>query len=61
MLLLEKSPELLAKVTLSGGGRCNVTHHCFEVDRLVRNYPRGSRELLGPFHRFSTPRHGAVV
>jgi predicted Rossmann fold flavoprotein len=52
VLLLEKSPELLAKVTLSGGGRCNVTHHCFDVDRLVRNYPRGSRELLGPFHRF---------
>lgn len=52
VFLLEKSPELLAKVTLSGGGRCNVTHHCFDVDRLVRNYPRGERELLGPFHRF---------
>lgn len=52
VLLLEKSPELLAKVTISGGGRCNVTHHCFDVDRLVRNYPRGSRELIGPFHRF---------
>ncbi len=50
--LLEKSPELLAKVTISGGGRCNVTHHCFDVDRLVRNYPRGQRELIGPFHRF---------
>lgn len=50
--LLEKSPELLAKVTLSGGGRCNVTHHCFEVDRLIQNYPRGGRELRGPFHRF---------
>lgn len=52
VVLLEKSPELLAKVSLSGGGRCNVTHHCFEVDRLVQNYPRGGRELLGPFHRF---------
>lgn len=52
VLLLEKSPELLAKVTLSGGGRCNVTHHCFEVDRLIQNYPRGGRELMGPFHRF---------
>lgn len=52
VLLLEKSPEWLAKVTLSGGGRCNVTHHCFEVDRLVANYPRGGRELIGPFHRF---------
>lgn len=50
--LLEKSPELLAKVTISGGGRCNVTHHCFYVDRLVQHYPRGARELIGPFHRF---------
>ena len=52
VLLLEKSPELLAKVTLSGGGRCNVTHYCFEVARLVERYPRGGRELQGPFHRF---------
>lgn len=52
VLLLEKSPELLAKVMLSGGGRCNVTHHCFDVARLVQHYPRGERELLGPFHRF---------
>ena len=52
VVLLEKSPELLAKVTISGGGRCNVTHHCFDVDPLVRNYPRGARELIGPFHRF---------
>lgn len=50
--LFEKSPEFLAKVAISGGGRCNVTHHCFDVDRLVRNYPRGGRELIGPFHRF---------
>ncbi len=52
VLLLEKCPELLAKVSISGGGRCNVTHHCFDVDRLVLNYPRGGRELIGPFHRF---------
>lgn len=50
--LFEKSPEFLAKVSISGGGRCNVTHHCFDVDRLVQNYPRGGRELIGPFHRF---------
>ncbi len=50
--VLEKSPELLAKVSISGGGRCNVTHHCFEVDRLVQHYPRGAREMIGPFHRF---------
>lgn len=52
VLLIEKSPELLAKVSISGGGRCNVTHHCFEVDRLVQHYPRGARELIGPFHQF---------
>lgn len=52
VVLLEKSPELLSKVTLSGGGRCNVTHNCFDVQRLVRNYPRGERELIGPYHRF---------
>ncbi len=52
VLLLEKSAVLLAKVRVSGGGRCNVTHSCFEPAALIRNYPRGSKELLGPFHRF---------
>lgn len=52
VVLLEKSPELLAKVTISGGGRCNVTNHCFDVRRLVDNYPRGGKELIGPFHRW---------
>ncbi|HMO04365.1 MAG TPA: NAD(P)/FAD-dependent oxidoreductase [Kiritimatiellia bacterium] len=52
VVLLEKSPELLAKVTISGGGRCNVTHACYDPARLVAHYPRGSRELLGPFHRW---------
>ena len=52
VLLLEKSPELLAKVTISGGGRCNVTHACFDPKKLVTFYPRGHRELLGPFHRW---------
>lgn len=50
--LLEKSAVLLAKVRISGGGRCNVTHACFDPSSLVLNYPRGSKELLGPFHRF---------
>jgi predicted Rossmann fold flavoprotein len=50
--LLEKSSVLLAKVRVSGGGRCNVTHSCFEPASLVKNYPRGFRELLGPFHQF---------
>jgi len=52
VLLLEKSAVLLAKVRVSGGGRCNVTHHCFDPKELVRHYPRGGQELLGPFHRF---------
>ena len=52
VVLLEKSPELLAKVMISGGGRCNVTHACFDPKKLVAYYPRGHRELLGPFHRW---------
>lgn len=52
VVILEKSRELLAKVAISGGGRCNVTHHCFDPKDLVARYPRGGRELLGPFHRF---------
>lgn len=50
--ILEKSAALLSKVRISGGGRCNVTHSCFDPKELVHNYPRGSKELLGPFHRF---------
>ena len=50
--LFEKSAVLLSKVRISGGGRCNVTHSCFDPKELVLNYPRGGRELLGPFHRF---------
>jgi predicted Rossmann fold flavoprotein len=50
--IFERSPDVLAKVRVSGGGRCNVTHACFEPEELVKNYPRGGRELLGPFHRF---------
>lgn len=50
--LLEKSAVLLAKVRVSGGGRCNVTHSCFDPKLLVQNYPRGGKELLGPFHQF---------
>jgi predicted Rossmann fold flavoprotein len=48
----EKSSTLLGKVKVSGGGRCNVTHACFEPKELVKFYPRGSKELLGPFHHF---------
>ena len=50
--VLEKSAVLLSKVRVSGGGRCNVTHACFDPAVLIRNYPRGSKELRGPFHMF---------
>ena len=50
--LLERSPNVLGKVRISGGGRCNVTHACFDPATLISYYPRGSRELRGPFTRF---------
>lgn len=50
--LLEKSAVLLSKVRISGGGRCNVTNACFDPKHLAKNYPRGEKELIGPFHRF---------
>ena len=50
--IFEKSPNLLAKVRVSGGGRCNVTHDCPAVPPLLKGYPRGSRELKGAFHQF---------
>ena len=50
--LFEATAHPLAKVRVSGGGRCNVTHACFEPRELVKCYPRGARELLGPFHRW---------
>lgn len=52
VVVLERSSQLLSKVRISGGGRCNVTHSCFDPKELVKNYPRGFRELLGPFTRF---------
>ena len=50
--ILEKSKEVLHKVRISGGGRCNLTNATFTPQELVKNYPRGSKELLSPFHRF---------
>ncbi|MEH1006172.1 NAD(P)/FAD-dependent oxidoreductase [Winogradskyella sp. ECml5-4] len=52
--ILERGKEGLQKVKISGGGRCNVTHAEFIPSELVLNYPRGEKELLGPFHRFMT-------
>jgi len=50
--LLEAAPEPLGKVRISGGGRCNVTHHCFDPALLVQHYPRGGKALRGAFTRF---------
>jgi predicted Rossmann fold flavoprotein len=50
--LFEAAPHPLQKVRISGGGRCNVTHHCYDPRELVKGYPRGAKELLGPFTRF---------
>ena len=52
VVLLEKGTHLLAKVGVSGGGRCNVTHACFDPRELSTRYPRGGRTLIGPLTRF---------
>jgi predicted Rossmann fold flavoprotein len=54
--LLEASRQPLAKVLISGGGRCNVTHACFDAQELVQNYPRGAKALRGALTRFG-PQH----
>lgn len=50
--ILEKGPECLAKVRISGGGRCNITNSCFDPRELAAHYPRGGRALIGPLRRF---------
>jgi predicted Rossmann fold flavoprotein len=52
VVIFESSSRPLQKVKISGGGRCNVTHACFDIQDLVGHYPRGHRELRGVFHRF---------
>lgn len=52
--ILERGANVLSKVKISGGGRCNVTHAEFIPDELVLNYPRGKKELRGPFHNYMT-------
>ena len=52
VVILEKAAKVLRKVKISGGGRCNVTHACFDPGQLCGFYPRGHRELIGPFSRF---------
>ena len=53
ILILEKSNKLLAKVRISGGGRCNVTHRCFEAARLSQHYPRGQKSLRKVFQKYN--------
>jgi predicted Rossmann fold flavoprotein len=50
--LLERGPQFLSKVRISGGGRCNVTHACFEAREFATRYPRGEQALIGAFRRF---------
>lgn len=54
IIIIEKSNKLLSKVRISGGGRCNVTHACFENSELIKNYPRGQKELQQVFSQFTT-------
>jgi predicted Rossmann fold flavoprotein len=54
IIITEKSNKLLSKVKVSGGGRCNVTHHCFDITELIKNYPRGNHFLKKAFHWFNT-------
>ena len=51
-LIVERAAKPLGKVKISGGGRCNVTHACFEPREFTKSYPRGAKALLGPLHRF---------
>jgi len=53
VMILERGKEVLQKVKISGGGRCNVTHACWVPKELVKFYPRGNKALLGPFHKFA--------
>lgn len=50
--IFEETRNYLRKVKISGGGRCNVTHHQFEINEFIKNYPRGEKELISPLHQF---------
>ncbi len=54
--VFEKTGKILQKVKVSGGGRCNVTHECFDIPELIEKYPRGKQLLKKTLHQFS-PRH----
>jgi len=52
IVIVERGPQFLAKVKISGGGRCNVTHACFDAREFSTRFPRGGRELIAPFKQF---------
>lgn len=54
VIILEQSNKILSKVRISGGGRCNVTHSCFDLDEMSRSYPRGLNFVKKTFHSFFT-------
>jgi predicted Rossmann fold flavoprotein len=54
VIIIEKTTKILSKVKVSGGGRCNVTHACFEIDEMVRKYPRGENFVKKTFRQFFT-------
>jgi hypothetical protein len=54
VIIIEKTGKILSKVKVSGGGRCNVTHACFEIDEMARKYPRGENFVKKTFHQFFT-------
>ena len=54
VIIVEKTSKLLNKVRISGGGRCNVTHHCFSMAEMIKKYPRGNSFLKKAFHHFFT-------
>src|SRR6476661_6190834 len=54
VLIVERSSKLLAKVRISGGGRCNLTHACFDIDEMSKRYPRGEHFVRKAFHKFFT-------
>ena len=55
VILVEKTGKLLSKVKVSGGGRCNVTHACFDIGEMSKKYPRGGNFIKKTFHQFFTP------
>src|SRR6185436_376486 len=54
VIILERTSKLLSKVKVSGGGRCNVTHACFEIATMSKKYPRGENFVKKTFHQFFT-------